>query len=176
MAMTQTWARNVWRCGLIVFVGLAWARGAAAQVDVDSLPGDLKGEKIAFQRNVGIVVGPLICGKQFDIALPAGNVTIETVTASLGTQAGVVPSLSLHTVVGGVGVDHYMSLTAGPTFTYVPNAATAQSFEATHAVRLHHVSLPNQPLGVSVSAGGGLCEVLGVVTVAGYYRPRPARH
>ena len=156
-------------------VGLALAREASAQIDVDSLPGDVKGEKVAFQRVVGVFIPGPTCDFIADVSLPPSDVTIETVTASLGVTVGVVPSVSLHTVVGGVVVDHEVALTAGAPGLFDGHGSASQSFDATHAVRIHHLARPNQPLQVLVATFGGDCSVLGRVTVAGYYRPLPVR-
>lgn len=171
---TRTLMHRVPLCGLIVFVGMVSARTASAQIDVDSLPGDVKGEKVAFQRVVGVFIPGPSCDFITDVQLPPSDVTIETVTASLDVTVGVVPSVSLHTVVGGAAVDHEVNLTASPA-GLSEHGPAGQRFGATHAVRIHHLARPNQPLQVLVSVFGGDCQVLGRVTVAGYYRLLPVR-
>ena len=159
-------------CGLIALVGLVQARVAAAQVDVDSLPGDAKGEKIAFQRNADFFINGFPCVQLTSLNLPASDVTIETVTAQLIAATGAAPIVIVRTALGGVSVDHHVALTA---LGAPPTETLSQIFTATHAVRLHHVSKPDQPLTVLVTLTDPECFVSGGVTVAGYYKPRPVR-
>jgi hypothetical protein len=171
---THALAQTARACGLIALVGLVQARGAAAQVDVDSLPGDVKGEKIAFQRNADFFINGFPCVQQTNLTLPASDVTIETVTADLIAATGAAPHVIVRTVLGGVSVDHHVALSPLPVVATAAESLS-QSFTATHGVRLHHVSRPDQPLSVLVTLVGSDCFVSGQVTVAGYYKPRPVR-
>jgi hypothetical protein len=178
MTTTQAWRRSTRVMALGVLGMLLLGRAAAAQVDVDSLPGDQKGAKIPFQRSAGVLaVGPS-CEVTVTFNLPYADVTIETVTAWLTVDSGIRVEAALETVVGGVAVAHTILLTPSiPYRFHEEDASPSLDYQGTQYVRIHHLNKPDQPLKMFVSGAGVSCSrVFGGVTVAGYYKELDPRH
>lgn len=170
MTTARVWTRSTWALARAVLGVVLLGRAAAAQVDVDSLPGDQKGAKIPFQRSEGVVADPN-CLAIVTFNFPYADLTIETVTVSLSSNPGVTIQASLETVVGGVTADHQIVLTPGAPYRSIPEGPLRRDFEATTSLRLHHLNKPNQPLKLLANGLGESCSyVLGLVTVAGYYQ------
>ena len=177
MRAMPTHAGIVRVAGLTLMAALAWAGPAAAQMDVDSLPGDQKGAKIPFQREIILSMQAPNCYEQAYFTLPYADVTVETVSVDLSTDEDVRPALALQTVVGADHVEHFIAITSGPPYVNHGTDRSQRDFTATHAVRLHHLNKPDQPLGVLVVSSGGACTSISAgVSIAGYYKPLTPRH
>jgi hypothetical protein len=177
MRAMPTLAGKMRVAGLTLIAALAWAGPAAAQMDVDSLPGDQKGAKIPFQKEIVLYMQAPNCYEQEYFNLPYADVTVETVTVYLNTDEDVRPEIILQTVVGVDSVQHTIAITSGPPYVNHGTDHAKRDFTATHSVRLHHLNKPDQPLGVQVVSSGGECTTIsGGVSIAGYYKPITPRH
>ena len=161
----------------LALAGFTLAADATAQTNVVSLPGDATGTKLPFQVSAGVYMSNS-CTFVLNFSLPAGDVTIEMVTANITVREGHAPTLFLAPVVSGQAVEHKIALDLQTSIKDSATNITQHYYQATHLVRLHHHSEVDVPLsgGIALSytaSSGGCPFAMGGVSLAGYYRPAP---
>jgi hypothetical protein len=153
--------------GLGAALALAAASALAQPVEVNSLPGDPPGEKVAFQFSVAHIVGAGAT-TNVEIPIPEGAaLTVETVTARGFTNLSVVPEVSLLTWLGESEAKHVVALARKGTALGV---GSQNVYEGTHSVRLRHRADSVRPrLELrNMALTGATGNVTFRVSVAGY--------
>ena len=115
--------------------GRALADIIASIVEVQAVPGDRAGGKVAYQRYVGITVPGGSANTGF-VQLPAGSqLTVETVTVSTVLPLGQVPQVQYNARLGDQSVPITIALQQEGTFRQGLLFMTL--WTGTHAVRFH---------------------------------------